>query len=163
MIYIALYLARMDSEVQRIYHSAEQTATNSGLLHGRLWQAERRGENILSAWHAHSPWVLVMPTCSIYYRKQKGRELRQSSKKRMKRAGWRSLKDQRVPRPAPTARQPTGGLYRKRWRRKRGRSSWTSTPGSTEIHRKNVSDKYDLFFWSDDKNCLFKSWKTWLK
>lgn len=87
MVYIARYLARMDSEIQRIYHSAGQTATNSRLLHGRLRQAERRGENILSAWHTHIPRVLVMSTCSVYIQEVE-RQRKEAEEQQEDEEGW---------------------------------------------------------------------------
>lgn len=83
--------------------------------------------------------VMLTFFSKMCHSKLRGREKRLSSNKKTKRAGSKSQKEQRVPRPAPTVRQSIRGLYRKRWRRRRGRSSWTSTPGSTETHRKNVS------------------------
>ena len=87
----------------------------------------------------HKVHVTLTCICFLHRRKRSGRRRRLSSNRRMKRAGWKSLKDTRTPRPTLTASQPTRRLYRKRWGRSRGRSSWTSTPGSTETHRKNVS------------------------
>lgn len=45
ILYVALSYARMDPAVLRVFYSAGQTARNSRLLHGRLRQAERRGES----------------------------------------------------------------------------------------------------------------------
>lgn len=84
------------------------------------------------------PTTLLQLRFVFCHRKRSGRGRRLRRKKRMKRAGWRSQEDTRAPRPALTVRRPTRRLYRKRWGRRKGRSSWTSTPGSIETHRKNV-------------------------
>lgn len=161
----ALYLARVDPEVQGVFYSNGKTTGARWLLHGGLRQAKRTGETFPGRAHTHTRLLERHVTSALRHlcdRRRRSRRRRQSSKRRMKRAGQRSQKDQRVPRPAPTARQPTGGHYRKRWRRRRGRSSWTSTPGSTKIHRKNVSVSFihlpTLWSQHDNKNltkCFF--------
>ena len=86
----------------------------------------------------------------LNYRKNRSKKGRLNSNKRMRRAGLKSQEALRGPRPAPTARKPTRGLYRKRWGRRRRRNLWTSTPGSTETRRKNVSGKLFIIYELDD-------------
>ncbi len=93
-----------------------------------------------------SVWLQLWQFVFLCHRTRRGRRRRLSSNKRMRKAGWKWQEDTKAPRPVPTVRQPTGGLYRKRSGRRRGRSSWTSTPGSTETRRKNVSCQFSLVF-----------------
>lgn len=139
---------RVDSQVQGVVYWNEKTPGARWLLHGWLRQAKRRGMTLASTAHTLLLSGKSHQLCCdvLFDRKRRRRRRKQRSSRRMKRAGQRSLKDQREPRPAHTARQPIAGLYRKRWRRRRGRSSWTSTPGSTKIHRKNVSCTFIYIF-----------------
>lgn len=81
-------------------------------------------------------WLQLYLGCD---RKQSGRRRRLRSSRRMKKAGWKLQGDTRGPKPVLTVRQPTEGLWQKRWRKRSERNSWTSTPGSTETLRKSVS------------------------
>lgn len=136
---------RMDPSVHKVLHSPWQTAADSRLIHAGLRQAERRGKkraqlSLLNIYISSEELNLIF----VCRRRLNARDRKLRNSRRTRRAGWKSQEATKAPRLGLTAKLPTRGLCRGRAGRIRGKSWWTSTPGSTGIRRKNVS--FSLYY-----------------